>query len=88
MSSLQILGSFFKSKVYRWLWNNNINETHINELTPQGYEDSYAIGMRFKQKYPDLFKDYDPDHYYVSIASRYYNCGTQPKLSNVNLKKS
>lgn len=70
---------FLKGKIFRWLWNNNINEAQINELTPQGYKDSQEIGARFKQKYPDLFKDYDPHYYYVSITNRLLECKFQIK---------
>lgn len=50
-----------------WQWNKNIEYSHINELTPQGYDDFHDIASRFREKYPDLLKDYDPNYYYVSF---------------------
>lgn len=51
----------------RWMWDSSIDYSQVNELTQQGYNDLHDIAERFRQKYPELFKDYDPDYYYVSL---------------------
>lgn len=59
-------------KFYRWLWNSNIDNSQVNELTPQGYDDLNEIAMRFRLKYPEVFKNYDPEYYYVSAHHKLY----------------
>lgn len=63
----------------RWVWNSNIDNSQVNELTPQGYDDLNEIAVRFRLKYPEVFKDYDPEYYYVS---------SRQTISHIHLQNS
>lgn len=50
-----------------WKWNASITPSRSNDLVPRGFMDLKGIGMRLKNKFPELVNDScgGPD-YYVS----------------------